>query len=208
VAMSDPLGKVKTSVEDISARLSGKVEAREELSLRARRGIRLCGEAVSLSHRGQIDEAKKRLREAREIMEELRPKRQELGLEVFDALAQEYVEAEALVRVVEGRELPSAEELKVADEAYILGMADLIGELRRRVLEEMRKDNQSEAERLYELMKELYELIWPLEYPRSLVPGLRHKLDAMRRVLDETLHDLTLMKMLTAPHRDKNIRLA
>jgi len=203
--MSDPLSKLKASIEGASARLSSKVEAREELSLKARRGIRLCGEAVSLSHRGQINEAKERLREAKEIMEELRPKRWDFELDVLDALAQEYVEAEALVRVVEGRELPSAEELQVADEAYVLGMADLIGELRRRALEEMRRGNGPEAERLYELMKEIYELIWPLEYPRSLVPGLRHKLDVMRRVLDETLHDLTLMKMLTAPHRDKKL---
>jgi len=198
VAMSDLLSKVKTSIEGVSARLSSKVEAKEELSLRARKGIRLCGEAVSLSHRGQIEEAKKRLKEAGEIMEELRPKLRELELEVFNTLAQEYVEAEALLRVMEGRELPSIEELRVTDEAYVLGMADLIGELRRRVLEEVRKGNGPEAERLYELMRELYELIWPLEYPRSLVPGLRHKLDAMRRVLDETLHDLTLMKMLRA----------
>jgi len=205
VAMSDPLSKLKASIEGASARLSSKVEAREELSLKARRGIRLCGEAISLSHRGQINEAKERLREAKEIMEELRPKRWDFELDVLDALAQEYVEAEALVRVVEGRELPSAEELQVADEAYVLGMADLIGELRRRALEEMRRGNGPEAERLYELMKEIYELVWPLEYPRSLVPGLRHKLDVMRRVLDETLHDLTLMKMLTASHRGKRL---
>ena len=197
------MSELKTSIEGISARLSSKVEAREELSLQARRGIRLCGEAISLSHRGQIEEAKERLREAKEIMEELKPKRRDLELDVFDALAQEYVEAEALVRVVEGRELPSVEELQVADEAYVLGMADLIGELRRRALEEMRRGNGSEAERLYKLMKGIYELIWPLEYPRSLVPGLRHKLDAMRRVLDETLHDLTLMRMLTGRAREK-----
>jgi translin len=201
--MSDPLSKLKASIEGISARLSSKVEAREGLSLKARSGIRLCGEAVSLSHRGHIEEAKKRLEEAKEIIEELRPRRRDLELDAFDVLAQEYVEAETLVRIIEGRELPSLEELQVADEAYVLGMADLIGELRRRALEEMRRGNGSEAERLYELMKGIYELIWPLEYPRSLVPGLRHKLDAMRRVLDETLHDLTLMKILTTSREDK-----
>jgi len=205
VAMSDPLSKLKASIEGISARLSSKVEAREGLSLKARSGIRLCGEAVSLSHRGHIEEAKKRLEEAKEIIEELRPRRRDLELDAFDVLAQEYVEAEALVRIIEGRELPSLEELQVADEAYVLGMADLIGELRRRALEEMRRGNGSEAERLYELMKGIYELIWPLEYPRSLVPGLRHKLDAMRRVLDETLHDLTLMKILTTSREDKKL---
>ena len=205
MAMSDPLSKLKASIEGISARLSSKVEAREGLSLKARSGIRLCGEAVSLSHRGHIEEAKKRLKEAKEIIEELRPRRRDLELDAFDVLAQEYVEAETLVRIIEGRELPSLEELQVADEAYVLGMADLIGELRRRALEEMRRGNGSEAERLYELMKGIYELIWPLEYPRSLVPGLRHKLDAMRRVLDETLHDLTLMKILTTSREDKKL---
>ncbi|MEM1789624.1 MAG: hypothetical protein QXL08_06155 [Candidatus Nezhaarchaeales archaeon] len=174
-----------------------KVEAKEDLSLKARKAIRLCGEAVSLSHRDQVLEAKERLREAKEIIEELRPKQQDLDLEVFNVLLQEYVEAEALVRIVEGGDIPSINELQVTDEAYVLGLADLVGELRRRVLEEIRKGNASKAEHLYTLMKELYELLWPLEYPKSLVPGLRHKIDVMRRIVDDTLHDLTLMKMLS-----------
>lgn len=197
--MLDALSKVEISIHEISRRLSSKVEAREEISLKARKAIRLCGEATSLSHRGHISEAREKLRQAREVIEELRLRGQEL--EIFNILLQEYVETEALVRIVEGREVPSVDELQVTDEAYVLGLADLIGELRRRVLEEIRRGNVQEAERLYELMKELYELIWPLEYPRSLVPGLRHKIDVMRRVVDDTLHDLTLMRMLGSGQR-------
>ncbi|MEM4646877.1 MAG: hypothetical protein QXQ03_00635 [Candidatus Nezhaarchaeales archaeon] len=195
--MLDKLDKVRSSINELSKRLLSKVEAKEDLSLKARKAIRLCGEAVSLSHRDQVLEAKERLREAKEIIEELRPKQQDLDLEVFNVLLQEYVEAEALVRIVEGGDIPSINELQVTDEAYVLGLADLVGELRRRVLEEIRKGNASKAEHLYTLMKELYELLWPLEYPKSLVPGLRHKIDVMRRIVDDTLHDLTLMKMLS-----------
>lgn len=194
--MLDVLSKVRSSIHELSRRLLSKLEAREEFSLKARRAIRLCGEAISLSHRGQVPEAKEKLKEVKEVIGELRLRRQDLELEIFNTLLQEYVEAEALIRIIERKEVPSVDELQATDEAYVLGLADLIGELRRRILEDMRKGNASEAERLYELMKELYELIWPLEYPRSLVPGLRHKIDAMRRVVDDTLHDLTLMKML------------
>lgn len=194
--MSNILSKAKDSIRELTTRLLKKVETKEEISLKARGAIRLCGEAVSLSHRGRIDEAKVKLRQAKEVINELRSKQQDLELDVFNMLLQEYVEAEALISVVEGRPLPSVDELQVTDEAYVLGLADLIGELRRRILEEMRRENVSEAERLYELMRDLYEVLWPLEYPRSLVPGLRHKIDVMRRVVDETLHDLTLMRAL------------
>ncbi|MEM2213794.1 MAG: hypothetical protein QXD66_00175 [Candidatus Nezhaarchaeales archaeon] len=194
--MLDELNEVRSSINELSKKLLSKVEAREELSLKARKAIRLCGEAISLSHRDRVLEAKERLREAKEVIEELRPKQQDLDLEVFNVLLQEYVEAEALVRIVEGKDIPSADELQVTGEAYVLGLADLIGELRRRVLEEIRKGDALKAEHLYTLMRELYELLWPLEYPRSLVPGLRHKIDVIRRIVDDTLHDLTLMKML------------
>ncbi|MEM4576183.1 MAG: hypothetical protein QW701_01830 [Candidatus Nezhaarchaeales archaeon] len=202
--MSNILSKAKDSIRELAIRLLKKVEAKEEASLKARGAIRLCGEAISLSHRGQIDEAKMKLRQAREVINELRLKHQDLELEAFNTLLQEYVEAETLISIVEGRPLPSVDELQVTDEAYILGLADLIGELRRRILEEMRKENTSEAERVYEIMRELYEMLWPLEYPRSLVPGLRHKIDVMRRVVDETLHDLTLMRTLEMRTRRTN----
>ena len=192
----DLLGKVKSSIEEASSRLLSKVEARDEALLKARKAIRLCGEAISLTHREKISEAKERLREAKSIIEELKVTTRELNLDVLDVALQEYVEAESLISIMEGREIPSIKELQVTDEAYALGLADLIGELRRRVLEEIRRNNRSKAEHLYEVMKSLYETLWPLEYPRSLVPGLRHKIDVMRRILDETLHDLTLMGLM------------
>jgi len=192
----DPLDKVKSSIERASFRLLNKVEARDDASLKAKKAIRLCGEAISLAHREKILEAKEKLKEAKSIIEELKAAMRELNLDVLDVALQEYVEAESLISIMEGREIPSIEELQVTDEAYALGLADLIGELRRRVLEEIRRNNKSRAEHLYEIMKGLYEVLWPLEYPRSLVPGLRHKIDVMRRVLDETLHDLTLMELM------------
>jgi len=195
------LGKVKSSISQISAKLQSKVDLRDDASLKARKAIRLCGEAISLAHREKIEEAKAKLEEAKAILNELKQAVQGLALDVLDVALQEYVEAESLVRIMEGRELPSIDELQVTEESYALGLADLIGELRRRVLEEIRRGNKAKAEELYEVMKELYEALWPLEYPRSLVPGLRHKIDVMRRVIDETLHDLTLMGLMRAsPH--------
>ena len=198
---SSALNKVRSSIDRISAKLQSKIELRDDASLKARKAIRLCGEAISLAHRERIEEAKVKLEEAKAIINELKQVLQGLTLDVFDVALQEYVEAESLVRIMEGKELPSIDEVQVTEETYALGLADLIGELRRRVLEEIRRGNRAKAEELYEIMKELYEALWPLEYPRSLVPGLRHKIDVMRRVIDETLHDLTLMGLMRAsPH--------
>ncbi|MCS7139523.1 MAG: haloacid dehalogenase [Candidatus Nezhaarchaeota archaeon] len=192
----DYLQKARSSIEGASHRLISKIEARDNASIIARKIIKLCGEAISLTHRGRNAEARGKLNEAKLALSEIGVLMKDLGVDIFEVALQEYVEAESLLRIVEGRELPSIEELQVTDEAYILGLADLIGELRRRVLEEIRKGDGLRAEELYQVMRDLYEILWPLEYPRSLVPGLRSKIDAMRRVIDETLHDITLMKLM------------
>ncbi|RLF12960.1 MAG: haloacid dehalogenase [Thermoprotei archaeon] len=189
------LGKVKESLEKCLERLTRRVELRDEASIKARRAVKLCGEAISLTHRGRLAEAKSRVTEAKGVIGEL--KVCEVEVDALSVALQELVEAEALLSLLEEREIPSVEELEVTDEAYVLGLADLVGELRRMTLEYIRAGDGVKAEEAYEVMKNLYEMLWPLEYPRSLVPGLRHKVDVMRRILDETLHDLTLMKMLS-----------
>ncbi|WP_230951527.1 hypothetical protein [Sulfolobus acidocaldarius] len=97
-----------------------------------------------------------------------------------------------MISIYFNQNLLIATDLGIPDAFYILGIADAIGELRRKTLEHLRKKELEEAEKTYQMMEELYELLWELEYPKALVPNLRQKIDAMRRVLEETHHDIFL----------------
>lgn len=90
--------------------------------------------------------------------------------------------------------LGGPEDLGIPETYYVSGVADAVGEMRRTVLELLRRNRIEEAEELYKVMDEMYEMLWRLEYPKSLVPGLRQKIDMLRKILEETNHDLFLAR--------------
>jgi predicted translin family RNA/ssDNA-binding protein len=113
---------------------------------------------------------------------------------VQDAL-QEYVEAELLASVLQDRELSSPRELGIPLPAYLLGLGDLAGELRRRVLTLLGRDRLSEAQRALDLLERLVEVLQSLDAPRSLVP-LKPKQDTARALLERTRGDWVLASLL------------
>jgi translin len=190
-------------VEAIEPKLQRKYETRERLLLLSRELIRLSGETVSLSHRGKREEALKRFEESKrkveEIMRELSSYPDLLYGDIATSL-QEFSEAAVVMSFKFGEELPLPEHYKIPEPYFVLGIADSIGEMRREVLESIRRGDLKVAEEIFRIMTEIYEAIWKLEYPKSLVPSLRQKIDHLRRILEETDHDLFLaMLSRTSP---------
>lgn len=180
--------EVELEIKSISKRLNEKCKVKEELQLLSREAQRLCGEAVSLTHRGKIDEAKKKLETAESIFVKVWSYVKEDPNLIKNTITafQEYVEAKTLIQITDENRIPLISELNVPEQSYALGLADLIGELRRKIIDLLREDEVIEAEKTLELMERIYLLLQPLEYPRSLIPGLRGKLDAMRRLIEDT----------------------
>jgi len=71
-----------------------------------------------------------------------------------------------------------------------------VGEMRRAVLESLRKGDKAKGREIMEEMETIYEELWKLEYPKSLVPGLRQKIDALRKLVEDTRHDLFLAEVV------------
>jgi len=109
---------------------------------------------------------------------------------VQDAL-QEVAEAAILDAIVKGQELPDPENLGMPGTAYLMGMADTIGELRRFALEALRRGDTPAAERYLDIMEEMFLVIMGFDYPDAIV-SIRRKQDIARSVLEKTRGDVSV----------------
>ena len=108
-----------------------------------------------------------------------------------DAL-KEYCEAELTVALIRGRSLPSPEDLGVESPAYINGMTETLGELRRRCLDLLRPGYSTEVERLLECMDDVFTQLVTMDYPDAITDGLRRRTDLARGIIERTRADITV----------------
>ena len=112
---------------------------------------------------------------------------------ILKPVKQELVEVEVLLSIVEDKPIPSPEDLGVGIPIYALGVADVIGELRREILIAISNNDLRLADRFLEWMQILVEEISQFAYPNSLIP-IRHKVDVGRSLLDKTFSELLFYK--------------
>ena len=133
--------------------------------------------------------------EAREIVVELK-KSVEPDPEIYysgytqDAL-KEYVEARLTINMILNQPLLLPEDLGIEYATYLRGLAETIGELRRRCLDILRHGYSDEVERLLDLMDEIYALLVTVDYPDAITHGLRRQTDLVRGIIERTRADLT-----------------
>jgi len=187
---------LKEILQRAQSELKRKDEIREEVQKEVRRALRLSKQAIFMVHRGRLEEAEVKLREAGEILGGLlhtsrgHPDLIYTGL--VDSALQEYAEAALFLSLVGEGRFPDPSEVGVPPAAYILGLADVIGELRRRSLDLIRRGEVEEAEKCLELMETIYVELTSMEDAYLLVPGLRRKCDVARRVIEATRGDVTV----------------
>ncbi len=179
------------SIARIDEILSRREDERDKMIKLSRDVIRLSGQVINAIHTGDEGEAARLLKRLDEAKEEfLKHAKQDPYLYhtgiVYSTLA-EYVEAKTLYSlVVEGTPPDPPEELDVPETAYLQGLGDVVGELRRLALDALRLGRVEEAEHLLAMMEAIYMELRGLEYPDALIPGLRRKVDVARRLIDDT----------------------
>jgi len=183
------LGKIQDELQKREA-------VHEEVQRDMRRATRLSKQAILFTHQERFRDAKKLLKEADGLFTELRsiaktyPDMVYSGL--VDAAFQEYAEARTLLGLVEEDRFISREEIGVNSIAFVLGLADVIGELRRRALDSLRKEDVKTAEDCLHLMEEIYVELVSMNEAYMLVPGLRRKSDVARHLIETTRGDITI----------------
>jgi translin len=107
-----------------------------------------------------------------------------------DAL-KEYAEANITCALIQNQALQTPEELGVGNATYLNGLAEVVGELRRRILDILRHGYSEEAERLLGHMDEIYSVLVTIDYPDAITNGLRRKTDIARSIIEKTRGDIT-----------------
>ncbi|MEM4699732.1 MAG: hypothetical protein QXT74_02120 [Candidatus Nezhaarchaeales archaeon] len=182
---------LSSALERAASYLDERNLVREE-ALRATREVaRLSRHVIHCIKSAGLEEARARASELRSLVRSLNgklasyPELYHSGL-VYGALS-EYAEAVLVLSIVEGGEVKGYEELEIPPVPYLQGLGDAVGELRRLVLERVREGDFEGAWRLFKAMEEVLEGLSRLDYPEALVPGLRHKVDVARALVDATL---------------------
>ncbi len=194
--MSGLIDNLETIANRIRQTLSSRDTARERVIPLCREVVRHCGHAIRAIHRQQFDQAQELLKSARSHLGEVEPAVSgagELGYAGFVRDAQkEFAEASITLALVSGNPIPDPDELGVDAAAYLNGMGEAVGELRRYLLDSMRRGDLSRGEELLSAMDDIYNTLVTMDFPDAITGGLRRTTDMVRGVLEKTRSDLTL----------------
>jgi len=188
-----------TDLDDIAERIRAdfvaRNHARDETLHRTRELIRLCATAIRSSHRNEWDQAHDLLDQATalgaEINESISGYPDLLSAGYTQDALKELVEAHSTLALAKGDPIPDPEALGVTYPTYLNGLCEAASEMRRRCLDEMRRDNSAEAERLLGAMDGIYDMLGTFDFPDAITGGLRRRVDQLRGVLERTRGDLT-----------------
>ncbi len=185
----------KDLAENMLSSFDAKDRAREESLKLSRETIRLCSAAIRSIHRGELKEAERLMDEAgaalQKIYELLREHQDVRYAGFVDGAEQEYAEARSVYSITTAHRILTPEEIGVDPVNYLGGLGDTTGELRRHILDLIRKGRPREGETFLEIMEEIYYLLMLFDYPDAITRGLRRKSDLARSMLERTRGDLT-----------------
>jgi len=189
------LQTLKGATERARELMEKKNTAREEALSIARELTRHCALSIRACHRGEWDNAARLLEQAGGLVRNLKSIVEPYPDLYYSGYAQdsikEFVEATLTHAIIRKEAVPTPEELGVEYETYLRGMGEAMGELRRYVLDLIRRDELERGEELLTIMDEVYALMMTIDYPDAITGGLRRISDIVRGVVERTRSDLT-----------------
>lgn len=179
----------------IRDRFDAMDKARESALAASRKITRNSGDSIKAIHREEWDQAERLMVETQGLngfFRELRKDFPEIYYSGYVEDAQvEFAEVSILYAVLKGGPLPTPESLMVGNTAYLKGVGDATGELRRHILDLIRKGRPREGEKFLDVMDEFYTEMLSFDYPDAIMHGLRKKTDVARSLIERTRGDLT-----------------
>ena len=182
--------------ERIRADFVAKTAARDAAVTVSRELIRYCSMAIRASHRDEWDEAERLVSEAVRVSQELishvKPYPELYYTGYTQDAMKELCEAKITLAIAQGKPFPTPDEIGAEYAAYLNGLAEAAGELRRRSLDKIRRGHNNESERLLSAMDDIYDVLVTMDFPDAITSGLRRNTDMVRGVLERTRGDITV----------------
>ncbi len=183
---------VENSLNAFSNQMKQLEISRETLIKETREVISLCSKAIILLHSNKTPDAETLLDKSSLLIKDLK------NYVIFDLerylwpAEQEYVEAIVLKEILTKKPaLSSHEDMNVSLNAYVTGLLDCIGEIKRMIYDHLRKNNFDFSLSLFDAMQSIYSLIYPFSIYDNIVPGTRKKLDVSKRIIEDVRVTMT-----------------
>ena len=188
---------LETITNRIHSHLSTKDAAREHALHLSRQIVRHSANAIRAIHRQDRTRAERFLSAAQALLSELDEdvlqKHNDFAHSGFVHDAQkEFTEASITLAIIASNSLPEPETLRVSYPAYLNGLGEAVGELRRYLLDSLRRNDLSRCEEMLTVMDDIYTTLVTMDFPEVITYGLRRTTDSVRGILERTRGDLTL----------------
>ena len=187
--------KLEKIADQIRQKFDLRNAKRDKALAQARQLTRACSLAIRAVHRDDKETMEMHLAEARALTDTLREELVDYPELFYAGYTQdslkEFVEASVTCALILNQPLQTPEELLVQEATYLNGLAEVVGELRRRTLDILRHGYSQEAERLLGFMDEIYSVLVTMDYPDAITNGLRRQTDVARGIIEKTRGDVT-----------------
>ena len=196
--MSNPADKLGKIAEKIRVDFLAKDATREKVIPLCRETIRFCSQAIRAMHRQEFDNARDMLSSAQKLVTKAKQKLDDYSRmpypRFFLDAQKEFTEGSVTLALITQQKLPDPDELEVNYAAYLNGLGEAVGEMRRYIIDSLRKGDFSRSEELLQTMDDIYDVLVTMDFPDAITNNLRHTTDMVRGVLERTRSDLTLAK--------------
>ena len=193
--------RIEKSLEAIVSNLQAAHDSREFLIRNTRESVLMSGRAIMEIHRGNHKEAEQMIKKSAAMIESYRKKADRRQAYLLTTPEQEMVEASALLAVVRGRQIPSPSVLGVSDEGYALGLMDSLGEIKRHVVDLLRRDQLRAARGAFKSMEDLYAMLYPFVAMDRVLKESRRKMDVGRMQLEDARVLLVQAQLARKPRK-------
>jgi len=202
-----PMHKLEHIAEQIRQAFDTQTAARDRALAQARVLTRHCALAIRAVHRGETGATQEHLAEASKLADTLRTELAQYPDLYYAGYTQdalkEYAEASTTCALIKDQPLPTPEELGVTHFTYLNGLAEAVGELRRRILDILRHGYSQEAEHLLIHMDDIFAVLVTMDYPDAITNGLRRQTDVARGIIERTRGDVTFS--LRGEHLERSL---
>ena len=187
--------KLEKIAEQIRQNFELRTGIRDQALKQTRQLTRSCSLAIRAVHRNDFDMMEEHLAEAQILADKIRSNLKDHPDLQFAGYTQdslkEFVEANIACSLIQNQALHTPEELGVEYATYLNGLAEVVGELRRRILDILRSGYSQEAERLLNHMDDIYSILVTMDFPDAITHGLRRQTDTARNLVEKTRGDVT-----------------
>ncbi|MFX1311577.1 MAG: hypothetical protein ACFFHD_03055 [Promethearchaeota archaeon] len=168
---------------------------REKVLQLSRNIIRDCSIGIKYVHRkeyGMLQEKNNSIKTNLQNLVKLINKNPDIFSKYLKTPEQEFTELVVFHSIISKKEIPAPSEINVSPINFALGLADVIGELRRYALDNIRNSQTEDLNYILESMDEIYSSLFSIDYPSGITQDLRHKVDIARSIIEKTRGDISL----------------